>query len=70
MNASLVTDDTQVLRCSTSAEFLGALPHLTGLTYEPGIFVVIFRGSRAGQCVRFDLPPIGGRAELRRCCAR
>ena len=55
----------QVLRCATSSEFLGVLPHLTGLAPEPGILLVLFRGSRAEQSLRFPLPSTGERRELR-----
>ncbi|WP_336660739.1 DUF4192 family protein [Leucobacter sp. USHLN153] len=49
-------DPRPVVRCTTTADFLAALPRLTGFTACNSIFVVCFSGSRSGQAVRIDLP--------------
>ena len=46
-----------VLRCSTTADFLAALPLLTGFTARNSLFVVFFSEHRATQTMRLDLPP-------------
>jgi len=45
-----------VLSCSTTAEFLSALPFLTGFHANDSLFLVAFRGRRADHVMRFDLP--------------
>ena len=50
------TDSLPVLRCSDTADFLAALPYLTGFTAANSVFVVCFLGSRSGPAVRIDLP--------------
>jgi len=50
-------DGPTVLKCKSTADFLAALPFVTGYTAENSIFIVLFRGSRAGNVLRFDLPP-------------
>ncbi|QIM17122.1 DUF4192 family protein [Leucobacter insecticola] len=51
------TDNSfQVLRCDTTADFLAALPQLTGFTAENSLFVVFFSGAHSGDAVRIDLP--------------
>lgn len=44
------------LRCSNTADFLAALPALTGFTADNSLFVVCFHGSRGGNVIRIDLP--------------
>lgn len=46
-----------VVRCATTADFLAALPFLTGFTAENSLFIVFFSGSQAGPVARLDLPP-------------
>jgi hypothetical protein len=46
-----------VVRCTTTADFLAALPFLTGFTAEDSLFIVFFSGSQAGPVARLDLPP-------------
>lgn len=46
----------QVLRCRGTADFLAALPQLTGFTAEDSLFVVLFSGAQAERAIRFDLP--------------
>lgn len=48
--------DREVLRCKSTAEFLAALPFVTGFTDENSLFVVLFHGTRAGEVLRFELP--------------
>lgn len=45
-----------LLRCETTADFLAALPALTGFTAVDSLFLVCFSGSRAGRALRIDLP--------------
>lgn len=47
----------QVLKCSGTADFLAALPQLTGFTATNSIFVLFFEGSRTREAMRIDLPP-------------
>ena len=49
--------ETPVLRCSNTADFLAALPFLTGFTAENSLFIVLFEGKRSGSAIRIDLPP-------------
>ncbi|MGK0721464.1 DUF4192 family protein [Leucobacter sp. W1478] len=46
----------KVLRCSDTADFLAALPFLTGFTAHNSLFLVLFEGRRAGRAIRLDLP--------------
>lgn len=46
----------QVLRCTSTADFLAALPQLVGFTAEDSLFVVFFDGNRSGGTLRVDLP--------------
>lgn len=46
----------EVLRCTSSADFLAALPVLTGFTADDSLFVVFFRGKRGSDALRVDLP--------------
>lgn len=48
-----------VLRCESTADFLAALPFVTGFTDGNSLFVVLFLGRRAGDVLRVDLPPQG-----------
>ncbi|MFT4232341.1 MAG: DUF4192 family protein [Leucobacter sp.] len=50
-------DPPRVVRCRTTADFLAALPQLTGFTATDSVFLVFFSGSRTGQAMRMDLPP-------------
>ena len=50
------TSDLTVLRCSGTADFLAALPFLTGFTAHNSLFLVLFEGRRAGRAIRVDLP--------------
>lgn len=56
-----MTDHTpnapQVLKCKGTADFLAALPQLTGFTAPNSIFVLFFDGSRTREAMRVDLPP-------------
>lgn len=45
-----------ILHCSSSADFLAALPLLTGFTADDSLFVVFFSGRHAGRAMRIDLP--------------
>lgn len=45
-----------VLKCADTADFLAALPFLTGFTAEDSLFVIAFSGKRAGPVCRLDLP--------------
>lgn len=46
----------ETLRCSGTADFLAALPLLTGFTDQNSIFLVLFQGSRGGSVLRMKLP--------------
>ncbi|MCA0380065.1 MAG: DUF4192 domain-containing protein [Actinobacteria bacterium] len=46
----------EILRCSSTADFLAALPSLAGFTAENSLFVVCFQGNRGGNVIRIDLP--------------
>lgn len=50
------TRDVPVLRCTTTADFLAALPQLVGFVATASMFVVFFTGKRAGPTIRIDLP--------------
>ncbi len=45
-----------VLTCRGTADFLAALPHMTGFTASDSVFLVIFTGNRATRALRVDLP--------------
>ena len=47
----------KVLKCSSTADFLAALPQLAGFTATHSIFVLFFEGSRTCEAMRVDLPP-------------
>ncbi|MBP1325701.1 hypothetical protein JOF28_000933 [Leucobacter exalbidus] len=47
----------KVLSCSGTADFLAALPQLTGFTATNSLFVLFFAGSRTREAMRIDLPP-------------
>lgn len=49
----------RVLTCRTTADFLAALPQLTGFTAKNSIFLVLFAGNRASAAIRVDLPRAG-----------
>lgn len=46
-----------VLRATSSADFLAALPRLTGMRAPESLFLVLFDGSRTLGSARIDLPP-------------
>lgn len=46
-----------VLKATSSADFLAALPRLTGMTAPESLFLVLFDGSRTLGSARIDLPP-------------
>ncbi len=46
----------EVLRCTSTADFLAALPFVTGFTDQHSLFAMLFRGNRGGEVVRIDLP--------------
>lgn len=48
--------EPQVLRCTTTADFLAALPQLMGFVATNSLCVVFFSGKRAGPTMRVDLP--------------
>lgn len=48
--------EPQVLRCASTADFLAALPFITGFTASNSLFLVLFQGRRAEHVLRFDLP--------------
>lgn len=52
-----VPDETRVLKCETTADFLAALPELAGFTAPNSIFIVFFSGKRTSSAARVDLPP-------------
>lgn len=58
-------DQPQVLRCHGTADFLAALPFLTGFTAKSSLFVVSFRGSRSSGAMRIDLPESSAPGPLR-----
>ena len=45
-----------VLKCRGTADFIAALPHMTGFTATDSVFLVIFTGNRATRALRVDLP--------------
>lgn len=47
-----------ILRATNSADFLAALPRLTGMTTPESCFVVLFDGKRTLGAARIDLPPL------------
>lgn len=53
-----------VLRCSNTADVLAALPHLTGYTTSNSLCIVLFRGNRATDTLRIDLPGDESRAAV------
>ncbi|MBN9611985.1 MAG: DUF4192 family protein [Actinobacteria bacterium] len=54
-----------MLRCTTTADFLAALPFLAGFTAQNSLFLVLFSGKRANRAIRMDLPdPDDARASV------
>ncbi|CAG7611324.1 hypothetical protein LEUCIP111803_01419 [Leucobacter soli] len=45
-----------ILRCNSTADFLAALPFLTGFRATNSLVIVLFSGRRAGSAMRVDLP--------------
>lgn len=58
------TPPAEILRCSTTADFLAALPLLTGFTDENSLFIVLFQGRRGGNVLRMDLPETQSRRDI------
>lgn len=54
----------ELIRCKTTADFLAALPRLTGFTAKRSLFIVLFSGARANGAMRIDLPASDAEAEL------
>lgn len=50
------TPAPRVLRCASTADFLAALPHMTGFTADDSLFIVLFTRNRADGAIRLDLP--------------
>lgn len=48
---------TEILRASTAADFLSAIPVMLGYQPKNSIVCVVFRGRRTGELFRLDLPP-------------
>ncbi len=46
----------ETLRCTSTADFLAALPLLTGFTDQNSLFIVLFQGRRGGNVLRMELP--------------
>lgn len=44
------------IRCSSTADFLAALPALTGYWSDHSLFVALFTGKVVSRCMRIDLP--------------
>lgn len=44
------------IRCTTTADFLAALPRLVGFTAPDSLFLVLFSGQQAHGALRLDLP--------------
>lgn len=53
-----------VLRCQNTADFLAALPFLTGFVATDSLFIIAFQGKRAGPVLRIDLPSAQAPTEL------
>ncbi|WP_125098680.1 DUF4192 family protein [Leucobacter chromiireducens] len=51
-----VSSTPTVLRAASSADFLAALPRLTGMSAPESCFVVMFDGKRTQGAARIDLP--------------
>lgn len=56
LSDDLPEDPSRVITCHGTADFLAALPQLTGFTAQGSLFVVLFAEARAGRAVRMDLP--------------
>ncbi len=54
----------EVLRCTTTADFLAALPQLVGFTAPHSLLVVLFSGSRSTASIRVDLPDSEGARDI------
>lgn len=54
----------KVLKCTSTAEFLAALPVLTGFTDQHSLFIVLFQGRRGGNVLRMDLPETQSRSDI------
>lgn len=50
----------QVLRCTTPADILSALPRLLGFDPEDSLIVLRFSGTRSVEAARIDLPRVPG----------
>ena len=57
---------TTIISAHGPHDFLAIVPHLTGFVPERSIVLVAMRGNRSCGALRFDLPPDGSRALLKR----
>lgn len=48
---------TDIMRATTAADFLSAIPAMLGYQPKNSIVCVAFRGRRTGEVIRLDLPP-------------
>ncbi|WP_309616642.1 DUF4192 family protein [Salinibacterium sp.] len=48
---------TDIMRATTAADFLSAIPVMLGYQPKNSIVCVAFRGRRTGEVIRLDLPP-------------
>lgn len=51
-----LSDSRTLLRCSSTADFLAALPFATGFTDHNSLFIALFRGRRTSDILRVELP--------------
>ena len=60
----MTSNTPETITCSSTADFLRALPKLTGFTATNSLFIVFFSDKRAKRSARLDLPEsFGGAAE-------
>lgn len=57
---------TTIVSAHGPHDFLAIVPHLTGFIPERSLVLVAMRGNRSCGALRFDLPPDGSRALLKR----
>lgn len=60
------TSPRETLRCANTADFLAALPLLTGFTDQNSLFIVLFQGRTGGSVLRMELPETQSRHHTRR----
>lgn len=65
-HTSSAPHELRTLRCTSTADFLAALPQLMGFVATQCLFVVFFSGTRAGPTMRIDLPAHDEPRELAR----